>query len=305
MSIEIEPIINECALIAEGSMRVLVIADVHLGMEHELRSHGINIPSQSERLLNDALRCVELSEPDRIVLLGDVKHNIPGTRWQEGRDVAKFVSELSRRAPVDIVPGNHDGGIGKLLEGGLDGEIHVHGTRGMILDGVAYAHGHAWPEVEMFSSCGTKFRETAWSKAPRVSRNRRFRKTDGLPSVKCEYFVMGHSHPVVRLLDSLGRASINRVWLRARFDYDVLAEHYEHEELCRSDAVLTVMPAFNSLCGGLAFNESMRSSNLLGPLLTSGSVMLESAEVYTVDGLSLGSLGDLSKSPISQDLVKS
>ncbi|MDQ1282572.1 MAG: uncharacterized protein QG666_361, partial [Euryarchaeota archaeon] len=60
-------------------MRVLVAADIHLGLEHELMLGGICIPSQTEKILSRMLSYLDEIKPDRLVLLGDIKHNVPRT----------------------------------------------------------------------------------------------------------------------------------------------------------------------------------------------------------------------------------
>src|SRR5659263_654990 len=105
------PILNEPALVVENSIKVLVIADVHLGIEWELYHRGFSIPSHVEKRKKRMLEYIMSVKPDRIVLLGDIKHNVPPTTWQEKREVPDFLKTFAAYAPVDIVPGNHDGGI--------------------------------------------------------------------------------------------------------------------------------------------------------------------------------------------------
>ena len=54
------------------------------------------------------------------------------------------------------------------------------------------------------------------------------------------------------------------------------------------------MPAFNELCGGVAFNESVRD-DLLGPIFSSGAVELDNSEIYLLDGTFLGILKNIRK----------
>src|SRR5659263_41991 len=141
------PILNEPALVVENSLKVLVIADIHLGIEWELYHRGFSIPSQVEKRKKRMLDHINSEKPDRIVLLGDIKHNVPRTSWQEKKEVPDFLKALEAYAPVDIVPGNHDGGIEELISE----NVSIHGTRGFVLDGVGYFHGHTWPDRELLS----------------------------------------------------------------------------------------------------------------------------------------------------------
>ena len=48
---EIQPILNEPALFIK-SKKILVIADLHIGIESELREKGLNAASQTRNLTN-------------------------------------------------------------------------------------------------------------------------------------------------------------------------------------------------------------------------------------------------------------
>ena len=95
-----------------------------------------------------------------------------------------------------------------------------------------------------------------------------------------------HNHPAVMLVDELGHRHKEACWVRTRFlgkaHYENVPEH------------LIVMPAFNELTGGTAFNAP-EGKRLLGPLFGNGMVDLDGARIYTVDGVDLGTLAALRK----------
>lgn len=250
---KVDPVLEEMALIAENEMKVLVLADFHLGVEYDFHQSGVIIPSQTQHVLDRALKCIRDANPDRILLLGDVKHNVPRTSWQEQREIPEFLQELAEHAPIDIISGNHDGGLHNLLPSDT-GKISIHSSKGLILDGVGYLHGHAWPNPDIFAS---------------------------------EQIIMAHNHPVIRLTDTVGYTTTEPVWVRSRLRYEVISDHYSKQEVKWEDPVVTIMPAFNRLCGGIPFNLAS-PSDLLGPICTSGALDLELAELYMTDGTSLG-----------------
>ncbi len=47
--VTLSPLLNEPALVVENTIKTLVIADIHLGIEWDLYSSGISIPSQIEK----------------------------------------------------------------------------------------------------------------------------------------------------------------------------------------------------------------------------------------------------------------
>ncbi|MDI6888330.1 MAG: metallophosphoesterase [Methanocellales archaeon] len=249
----IRSILDAPVLVAERRKRILVAADLHLGIEHELRRSGVTIPSQTEKLFNRLLDHMGQTDPDRLLLLGDIRHNIPWISHQEAGEIPKFLGKLARHVPIDIVPGNHDGGMHSLIPS--DADITFHPSKGIVMDGVGYFHGHTWPSADVLS---------------------------------VERVLVAHNHPMVRFVDSLGHVSIEPAWILATLDADVLLKRYKS---IKTKEVM-VMPAFNELCGGTSFNTSTPKT-LLGPIFTSGAIGLEEAEVYLLDGTHIGKIKDL------------
>lgn len=247
-------------MVVENSTRTLVLADIHLGIEWDLYSSGISIPSQIEKRKKRIRGYIEKVTPGRIVLLGDIKHNVPRTSWQEKREVPDFLKELAAAAPVDIVPGNHDGDIEYLAPG----NVAVRDMRGFVFDGVGYFHGHTWPNTELLSA---------------------------------SHVVMSHNHPAIRFTDTLGHSFSEPVWIRTRFIEKAIREHYGDVEWINPEVI--IMPAFNELSGGIPFNESVHEE-LLGPVFANHAVELEKARAFLLDGTDLGTIGGIKKLGITR-----
>jgi len=125
-----------------------VAADLHLGLEHELWLGGVSIPSQTERILARMLAFLAEIKPDRLLLLGDIKHNVPG---QAGRRRGRFQNSCAGFAPAFRWRSCRE-----IMTATLP--IWPPGARlrpssGFVLDGVGYFHGHTWP---MKRSCAQK-----------------------------------------------------------------------------------------------------------------------------------------------------
>jgi putative SbcD/Mre11-related phosphoesterase len=185
----ISPIFGAPLLLVQGEERILVAADLHLGLEYELWLGGISIPSQTEKILATLLGFLEEIKPDRLLLLGDIKHNVPRTSWQEKREVPEFLRSLCDRAVVEIVPGNHDSNLADMAPQGT----RVRSSSGFVLDGVGYFHGHTWPDEKV---------------------------------LRAKSLVTGHLHPAIRLFDPLGHSFSRPVWARARLFSHAVEEHY-------------------------------------------------------------------------------
>jgi len=99
----IAPVFGAPLLLAEGKERLLIASDLHLGLEHELWLGGVSIPSQTRKILALLKGYLDMTMPDRLLILGDLKHNVPKTSWQEKREVPDFLRQLSAQVRVVIV----------------------------------------------------------------------------------------------------------------------------------------------------------------------------------------------------------
>ena len=73
---EIQPIPNELALFIKNK-QILVVADLHIGIESQLREQGLHTSSQTQKMMDHLLLICKKYKPKEIILLGDIKHNIP------------------------------------------------------------------------------------------------------------------------------------------------------------------------------------------------------------------------------------
>lgn len=102
---------------------------------------------------------------------------------------------------------------------------------------------------------------------------------------KAERLVIGHLHPAIEFRDRLGGRVVERCWLRCRISPKSLEKRYP---AARAKEAI-VMPAFNRLAGGMPLN-SLKPE---GPLLRSGIIDVKKADIYLLDGVHIGRLGDM------------
>lgn len=247
---------GEPALVAG---RALVIADLHIGIEFEYYRSGIRIPSNTGQMKNALEKLIKKTRARRLVILGDVKHKVPGISRQELREIPDFLYSLAKKVKVDIVPGNHDSGLKDFIPN----NVSLHSSRGFESEGFYFFHGHTWPSAEF---------------------------------LKADYVLAGHEHPQIEFCDKLGHRSFEPVWLRVELDRERLAKKYK---LPDSIPELIVLPRFNRLSGGISMNRPVSDLERahktyhtgLGTLVRSAK--LASAKVYLLDGTFLGELKDL------------
>jgi putative SbcD/Mre11-related phosphoesterase len=148
----------------------LVIADLHIGIEEEFRQGGIRVPKQLPGMAERIHGLLDRTGARRLVILGDLKHNIPGISRAEYRDIPPFVGGLQERVKVVLVKGNHDGDIeGVLPEVEVVASLEVgdylltHGHRrieNLDYKGIILAHNH--PCISFRDQMGGVSKESAW-----------------------------------------------------------------------------------------------------------------------------------------------
>lgn len=251
------PVYGAPALLVKiGRERTLVVADLHLGIESELARRGVSLPSQIHKVKERLLKLVKQQKPNRLIFLGDLKHNIPIVSWQEWREIPAFLTDLMKLLPVEIVRGNHDGD----LKGIVPKRVIIHDARGVVLGKrreVGLMHGHAWPSPELLNT---------------------------------KLLITAHNHPAVEFRDKLGGRTIEPIWLRAELDVSKFPKKLRKH--INKLPELFVMPAFSGLVRGAAVNREM-PKELIGPMFKAGSVKLDDAEAYLLDGTFLGKISKL------------
>jgi uncharacterized protein len=188
MQFELQPIPDEPALHLREK-KLLVVADLHIGIESELRESGVHVPSQTKLMEQRLISLLSTCHITDIILLGDIKHMIPSITIQERTDVRRFINTIQSYGTLHVLPGNHDGNIDRLL----GSEIQLHPSDGFVFEGIGFTHGHRWPSVEV---------------------------------MQCEQVVIGHTHPQVMLTDRLGYQTFEQCWMRCNSFTDKLKEKY-------------------------------------------------------------------------------
>jgi len=244
-------ITGESALFFEEE-KMLVIADLHIGIEYEFYRSGIKLPSQTEKMLERLEKLLRQTKTERLLLLGDIKHKVPGSSFQEEREIPYFLNHLKRLnqgIKVEIVPGNHDPGI----ENYLPKNVKLHGNKGIAIGDIYLTHGHTWPDKSM---------------------------------LKAKKIVSGHSHSQFEFRNKLGYRWTEPVWLRASVDKKKIESHYKQKP--KADMEIIIVPPFNKLSGGYPINKERNDEKykeFLGPV---AKLISRKKKLYLLDGTFLG-----------------
>lgn len=226
---------------------ILVIADLHIGIEYEIFRSGITVPSQTEKLKKRLDKIIKQNKIKHLVIIGDIKHRVPDISWQESKEIPEFLNGFDIK--VSIVKGNHDGNIERLAKK----EIEIFDSGGTVIGGVGITHGHAWPDEKLLDA---------------------------------EYLIMGHAHPAVEFWTENFK-SVEPCWLKCEIDQKEIKKKYKRESNLKETIIV---PAFNHLIGGMAFNSE--DFKPIGPLLNN-ALKWKKADVYLLDGTFLGNLNKL------------
>ncbi len=239
------------ALLVRNRERILVIADLHIGIEAELRARAWHVGSRTKERLERLMSCIELARPDLLLILGDIKHNLPRTTRQEYHELPEFLERIRSSVPVRIVPGNHDTSISRFIR-----EEETLAKTGALVDGTGYLHGH-----------------TALS-----------------PDLLGHLIISGHHHPLVSVNDEVGCALRSPAYLLAALDPGLLGPAVKTKQVLKEPLVpdhgstrVLFMPAFNE-CAGFDVLQIIRRP--FSPI--SRAILPGSAEVFLPDGTYLG-----------------
>ena len=99
---QIQPIIGEPILFLKDH-KILVVADLHIGIESELINYGVTQTDHTIKMIKHLISICKRQKPREIILLGDIKHNIPKTTYIERKDVVKFFEQIKNLASIYIV----------------------------------------------------------------------------------------------------------------------------------------------------------------------------------------------------------
>ncbi len=167
--------------------KTLVLADLHMGIEREYWRAGIRVSGISRKTYELLNRLLDATNPKRIVVVGDLKHNVPDFTRREAEEVRRVYELMEGQGEVIIVKGNHDGDLEAILP-----QATIVPPKGIKLGGIFFFHGHAWPDPDVFSA---------------------------------KIAVMGHIHPAVTIGDAFWRYT-DKCWVFTEIRAERIADKY-------------------------------------------------------------------------------
>jgi len=178
----------------EEEQRILFIADIHMGIEYELQKYGFHVRTRGQERTTRICDLVKEADPDILVILGDVKHRIPGTSFQEFYELNNLFSAIRKIVPFCVTPGNHDPGIEEFLKPG-----EIRKKEGSVIDQAGILHGHTVP-----NEC-----------------------------LQGHLIICGHHHPIISLKDQVGIALRSPCFVLGEVDTHIFPDETDKEETTR------------------------------------------------------------------------
>lgn len=263
-------VFEDRGLIIRGDgLSTLIISDLHLGIEEEIsEERGIHFPLQDVRIFERIKSLVSKYELSSLYIVGDVKHTILTDIPYNWDIIPEFMQNLTEIVETVIIPGNHDGNLESLLPRSVE-LADVHGiVIGKGDERIGLLHGHAWPAPEL---------------------------------LEASRFIAGHSHPAVSRFRTVSKPEIGRsdrrryagsvpVVLNSKLSKNCIRQRLGIRGIPDNDiATLTTLPSFNQLISGIAVNSPR--TEFQGPLFENSCVDVIESEIYSTDGLYLGTIG--------------
>ena len=137
--------------------KILVIADLHIGVEEKMQKQGILIPLFQFKDLYKQIKELLKSKSEIIIINGDLKQEFGKISNQEWRDTLKILDLLTSNCKnVILIKGNHDTILGPIAKKRnvevLDqyrykNILFIHGNKKVETDAQTIIIGHIHPSV--------------------------------------------------------------------------------------------------------------------------------------------------------------
>ena len=130
------------------SQKILVLGDIHVGLEQKYLNAGIILNGASQIMAAKILSLCNEFHVSKVLFLGDLKESISYPEKNEYDLLVNFINTLNME--ILIAKGNHDGHLEELLQ--RIGRTDVIIKKEIILGKYSFIHGHSLPTKECLLS---------------------------------------------------------------------------------------------------------------------------------------------------------
>lgn len=159
------------------SIDAIIISDLHLGYEGISTEQGVLIPKiQYKEEIEMMKKIIKLKKAEKIILLGDIKHEFSETTYHEFKEVRDFLNFLKENfEKIFIIKGNHDNFIFYVAN-----KLGIDVYDDVKIGDYFFSHGHRNIELN---------------------------------NIKAKNIVIAHEHPVIVLYDDIGGKEVVKCFL--------------------------------------------------------------------------------------------
>ncbi|MFH1591952.1 MAG: metallophosphoesterase [Candidatus Woesearchaeota archaeon] len=88
---------------------ILIIGDLHLGLEGTFLNKGVMLPvNQLDEIIKRLEKIIKKAKPKKIIINGDLKEEFGTISTQEWRDIGELITFLREKVDLILIKGNHD-----------------------------------------------------------------------------------------------------------------------------------------------------------------------------------------------------
>lgn len=129
--------------------RALIISDTHLGYESEFNNKGMMIPRFSLLKMKKRIESIiKKTNPNTIIINGDIKHNFGKVDNLEWRDTLRFFKLLKENSKeLILIKGNHD----KIIEP-IAKKHNIKIKEYLKIDDTLITHGDKIKEIDNYNT---------------------------------------------------------------------------------------------------------------------------------------------------------
>ncbi len=148
--------------------KILAIGDLHIGLEEALQKQGFFIPRfDIDEVIKRLEKIFRKIKVEKIILIGDVKHEFGTISDQEWRDTLKVLDYLLEKGNVILIKGNHDTILGPISKKRdleikesykVNEVLFVHGDKIINEKAEVIVIGHEHPAISFKSRSDEKFK---------------------------------------------------------------------------------------------------------------------------------------------------
>ncbi len=160
-----DTVISSYGIVYKPNEETVGLSDLHLGFEIYMESQGFFLPRMQMKLEEERIETILREyEPSTILINGDIKHEFGRNTPQEWVEIRRLFTMLINRCRVTVIRGNHDNYIINIAR-----TFGIRVVKSQEVGGAKFAHGDTL-----------------------------------VGGRKGSMTIIGHEHPAIRIVDSVG-----------------------------------------------------------------------------------------------------